>query len=37
MKPAGFALRWPSDPSQGQGQYEWHKMVDVNGTYKHGR
>ena len=37
MKPRGFVLRWPSDPRQGQGQWKWCKMVEVNGAYKHGR
>ena len=24
-------------PSQGQGQWKWYKMEEVNGAYKHGR
>ena len=36
MKERGFALRWPCDPSQGQGQWKWHGMVEVNGAYEHG-
>ena len=36
MKPRGFALNWPCDP-QGQGQWKWYKMEEVDGAYKHGR
>ena len=32
-----FALCWPCDPRQGEGQWKWYKMVEVNGAYKHGR
>ena len=37
MKPRDFALHWFCDPWQGQGQWTWYKMVEVNGAYKHGR
>ena len=34
MKPIGFALSWPCDPWQGQGQQKQSKMVEVTGDYK---
>ena len=29
---AGFVA-----PNQGQDHWQWYKMVEVNGAYKHGR
>ena len=38
MKPAGFALHWLCDPqSRSRSHREWHKTVEVNDAYKHGR
>ena len=37
MMPRDFILRWSCDPKKGQGQWKLYKMVEVYGTYTHGR
>ena len=37
MKPIVLLFADLVAPRQVQGQWKWHKMVEVNGAYKHGK